>query len=63
MRKVYHRPVLRSRRFELGVFGDYGQRWTTIGDQSTSDLNNSSRAGILAGRCPKGHFFCLRRLT
>jgi hypothetical protein len=25
MRKVYHRPVLRSQRLELGIFGDYGQ--------------------------------------
>jgi hypothetical protein len=25
MRRVYHVPVLSSRRLELGLFGDYGQ--------------------------------------
>jgi len=25
MRKIYHVPVFRSQRLELGLFGDYGQ--------------------------------------
>jgi hypothetical protein len=25
MKKIYHTPVLRSQRLELGLFGDYGQ--------------------------------------